>query len=109
MSAQMVSIVDSRPQITPIAPREPAPVSPVGAALTQSDPTAISPTPRLASTQSTFVVSLLVDQDTNRLIMEWSDRASGQIIAEIPVKTAAKVGGEINVPAPSSEHVNLQI
>ena len=106
---QIGQIVDSGPQITRIAPHEAALVSRVGPASPKSDPTAVSPAPPLASPQSACVFSLLVDQPTNRLIMEWSDRASGQISAEIPVKTAAKAGGENNVPAPSSEHVNLQI
>jgi len=102
-------IVDSGQRITRIAPREAARVSPVGAASPQSDSMAVSPASPLASPQSAYVFTLLVDQQTNRLIMEWNDRASGQIIGEIPVKTAAKVGREVNVPASSSEYVDLQI
>jgi hypothetical protein len=104
----MVPIVGGT-QITQIAPREAAPVPPIGAATPQSDPTAVSPPPPFASTQSACVFSLLVDQHTNRVVIEWSDRASGLVIAEMPGKTTAKAIEESNVPASSSEHVNLQI
>jgi hypothetical protein len=63
----------------------------------------------LASTQPVVVFSLQVDQHTNRVVIEWRDRASGLVIAEIPGKTVVKAIEESNVPAPSSEHINLQI
>ena len=91
-----------------LASRDVAPVAPSSAASTQPVPVAAAQTPPAPSSQSACAFSLQIDQDTNRLIMKWSDRASGLLVLQIPLKTAVQAFAESYHFASRGERVNGQ-
>jgi hypothetical protein len=89
-----------------LASRDVAPVVHSSNASPEPVPAARTPTPPAPSDQSACAFTLQIDQDTNRLIMEWSDRASGLLVLQIPAKTAALAFAESNYPASRGKYVH---
>jgi hypothetical protein len=87
----------------------PRPALPTGAASLERMPAVGSPALAPARSHSTFVFSLRINQSSDRVIMEWSDAASGLLVAEIPVETAAQAFEGSNDPLMRGSHINKRV
>jgi hypothetical protein len=71
-----------------------------------ASPEPVPPVAPAPGSQSALSFSLLIEQNSDRLIMEWNDRASGLLVLQIPVKTAAQALAGSSDSTPHGKRVN---